>query len=227
MDLIFFALITGFIIYKLFTLLGSDNEENINRAKNKQNSIFDIEDDEDNVDIIDVTPNKARANQNIVYETEKPLFNTNLDDSAKNVINAVNMQDQNFNEERFVKGAKIAFEQVLKAFSSGNKDKLKSLLAPDLCKSFENQLMNLAARGERKEKTLVGINSVEIISGEIKNNIASLKLKFVSEQIQLTKNEASGAIMSGDASKIDVVEDIWVFVKDLSDQAPNWYIKSV
>ena len=55
----------------------------------------------------------------------------------------------------------------------------------------------------------------------MKNGIAQLTIKFVSELISATRDRA-GDVISGDPKRIKEVTDIWTFAREITSRDPNW-----
>ena len=71
------------------------------------------------------------------------------------------------------------------------------------------------------EHSLISIKSVDIENINVKESIADIVVKFVSEQVNLLKNE-KGKILEGDNEYVENHIDYWTFSKDLKSSNPNW-----
>lgn len=131
--------------------------------------------------------------------------------------------DREFSPEEFIQGARAAYEMVIEAFSKGNRDTLKLLLSETLYKQFDASLTAAEGKGERDDTTLAAITKSEFASAQLKGNLATIAVDFVSEQIHLVR-DASGAIIEGNPSHAAPVEDRWVFTRNLTSSDPNWKI---
>lgn len=133
--------------------------------------------------------------------------------------------DPLFNPEHFVGGAKAAYEMIVTAFAEGNRKALKGLLSRDVFEGFSSAIADRESRGEQIDQSFVGINKADILEADIKNGLASITVRFVSQLISATRDR-SGAVTSGDPQKIKEVTDIWTFSRDISTsrsrQDPNW-----
>ena len=68
---------------------------------------------------------------------------------------------------------------------------------------------------------MVSIKSANIQEIDVKSNIADIVVKFVSEQVNLLKNE-KGKILKGNDEYIESHTNYWTFSKDLKSSNPNW-----
>jgi predicted lipid-binding transport protein (Tim44 family) len=133
--------------------------------------------------------------------------------------------DTAFDPETFLTGAGRAYEMIVSAFAEGNRRMLKDLLSKDVYDGFSAAIADRESRGETLDQQFVGIKKADIIEAEVKNGVATLTVRFLSELISATRDKA-GEVISGDAQKIKDVTDIWIFSRDVSTAKargnPNW-----
>jgi predicted lipid-binding transport protein (Tim44 family) len=129
--------------------------------------------------------------------------------------------DAGFDLDHFLKGAKAAYEIIVTAFAEGNRKTLKDLLSREVFDGFSGAIADRETRGELIDQSFVGIKSAEIVEAELKNGIASLTVKFVSELISATRDKM-GQVIAGDPKRIREVTDIWTFSREASSSNPNW-----
>ena len=131
-----------------------------------------------------------------------------------------------FDEEaknNFLKGAKIAYENILTSFSVGNLSNVKNLLDKKIFQQFQDALNDRKKNGQISEMTFIGINSAEIKNHQKNNGFLEVKVDFVSEIISCVKNSEK-KIISGDPKKVKKVYDTWKFSKDMRSNNPNWLL---
>jgi predicted lipid-binding transport protein (Tim44 family) len=129
--------------------------------------------------------------------------------------------DATFDIDQFLRGAKAAYEIIVTAFAEGNRKTLKDLLSREVYEGFSGAIGDRENRGEQIDQSFVGIKSADIVEAELKNGIAHLSVKFVSELISATRDK-SGAVISGDPKRIKEVTDIWTFAREVISRNPNW-----
>ena len=127
-------------------------------------------------------------------------------------------------KKEFLVGAKIAYENIITGFSSGNLKDVKSLLDNKVLSQFEMALKQRKDEGVISETTFIGINSAYIKKHEQLNNIFEVTVDFVSEIISCVKDK-NKKIISGSPDKIKKVHDTWKFSKDIRSSNPNWFLK--
>lgn len=133
--------------------------------------------------------------------------------------------DQDFDPDRFLKGAKQAYEMIVTAFAEGNRKTLKELLSREVFDGFVAAIADRESRGEQIDQSFVGISKADVVEAAVKNGIASVTVRFVSQLISATRDRG-GAVISGDPQRITDVTDVWTFTRDVSSararQNPNW-----
>jgi len=107
------------------------------------------------------------------------------------------------------------------AFAAGDAAALKPLLSDEVFENFNGAIKARAKAKETLETTLVGISSAEIVEAELQGRTALVTVKFVSEQINVTK-DAEGRIVDGDPATVAAITDIWTFARNTRARDPNW-----
>lgn len=138
-------------------------------------------------------------------------------------IEAIAAADRGFTPDDFLAGAKVAYEEIVRSFAAGDRRTLKSLLSPEVFSSFDGAIAERQKRKETLESSFVGIEKATIVEAELKGRKAVVTVKFVSELITATRNEA-GEVIDGDPKKIREVVDIWTFMRDVGSRDPNWQL---
>lgn len=214
-DLLFLAIITGFILYKLYNLLGKTSD-----------------DPKWNGDISEVNSMNESSNADM-KQVEAIISKNNIDDEVKHENNEVqevleNIKHRNaaFSSRKFSDGAQAAFEIILKAYSESDISTLESLLNPEVLKIFQDDIKIRQNDNLILNKTLVAIVSSEIVEAKLTGNMANISVKFVTQQVNLIKNK-EGEIIEGDPGQIDTAIDIWTFVKDVTSKDPVWKLDQI
>ena len=92
------------------------------------------------------------------------------------------------------KGARAAYEIIVTAFAEGNRKTLKGLLSREVYDGFAGAIADRESRGEQVDQSFVGIKSADIVEAELKNGMAQVTVKFVSELISATRDRAGEVI---------------------------------
>ena len=126
-------------------------------------------------------------------------------------------------QKDFIQGAKIAYENIITSFSSGNLKSVKDLLDKKVYNQFDEAIKSRNANGQISETTFIGINSAEIKNHENKKGFLEVTVNFVSEIISCVKDKNNN-ILTGDPKKIKKVFDTWKFSKQINSTNPNWLL---
>ena len=126
-------------------------------------------------------------------------------------------------QKDFIKGAKIAYENIITSFSSGNLKSVRGLLDKKVYQQFDEAIKSRNANGQISETTFIGINSAEIKNHENKKGFLEVTVNFVSEIISCVKDKNNN-ILTGDPKKIKKVFDTWKFSKQINSTNPNWLL---
>ena len=144
----------------------------------------------------------------------------------KDIENNEAIKAGNVNEEakkEFLKGANIAYEQIITSFAKGDKKSLKGLLGKNLFTDF-SQIIDERNKKELKyETTFIGLKSANILEFKKIENIYKVTVNFVSEIITCVKDK-DDKIIEGNPDTIKTVNDVWKFSKNMWSQDPTWYL---
>jgi predicted lipid-binding transport protein (Tim44 family) len=138
-------------------------------------------------------------------------------------LTQIKLADATFDEETFEKGARAAFEYIVAAFAAGERDKLRPLLNDEVYRNFESAIVAREALGHKSETTLVRIKSAEIVEARIEGAMAQIGVKYVTEQINVTR-DAAGQVVEGNPDRIAEVTDIWTYARNTRSDDPNWLL---
>ena len=154
-------------------------------------------------------------------EAAEQLEEEIADSPAAAGITQIKLADRDFDASQFVAGARAAFEMIIGAFAAGDVKTLRPLLANDVYDDFSGAIKQREENNETLETTLIGITSAEIIEAEMQQKTAFVTVKFVSEQVNVTR-DAEGRIVDGDPNHVSKVTDIWTFARNTRSRDPNW-----
>jgi predicted lipid-binding transport protein (Tim44 family) len=129
--------------------------------------------------------------------------------------------DRNFSPDGFLSGAKVAHELIARAYADGDRRTLKSLLSDDVYRGFDEAIATRERTGAKMEFSLVGLKQATLEEVSLRDRIAEITVKFVSELISATR-DAAGAVIDGAAGVVREVTDVWTFARDTRSSDPNW-----
>lgn len=211
LDIILFAMLAAFLIYRLGSVLGKRTGHEQQRP-----DVFgggaapgSEEAHEDNVISL---PDRTPEPDAVAVEPDTPLAAA---------LTQIKLADQNFDERVFVGGAQAAFEMVVQAYATGDTDTLRNLLSDEVYENFAAAIQDRESKNQTHETTMVGIDATEIIEAEMEGRNAFVTVKYISEQVNVTR-DADGEVAEGDPSAVVRITDIWTFARDVSAADPNW-----
>lgn len=219
LQILVLAIIAFIIFRKLISVMGNtkyDNElsdEEKDKFEEFKKSISNIIEAREQEKLIDIASG----------------LEASLSESDRQVFDAIRKNDPMMTAEKFVKGAKSAFEMIIRAHGQGEKNVLKQLLSPELYNNFELDINNREASNQLREVTIVAIKECNIKSAALsnKNKVATIDVHFISEQIKVIKDKLSGDIIDGNPSKIILANEFWSFSKDIGSGANIWKLSAV
>jgi len=144
----------------------------------------------------------------------------------KDIENNDAIKSGNIDEEakkQFLKGAHIAYEQIVTSFAKGDKKSLKELLSKSLFSTFSEVIDERKKKELQYETTFIGIKSSKILEFNKIENIYKVTVNFVSEIITCVKDK-NNKIIEGNPDTIKTVSDVWKFSKNMWSQDPTWYL---
>ncbi len=203
MELLILSVVTLLILYRLYTILGS-NAGITHKAKSKH------------------SPHNNST-------TKKQTIDKDIDSIPSvlhNAINSIRKKDPNFTISDFLYGATEAFEIILDQYCKGNLANLAPLVAKDILNTFKTIHSERTKQNISYSNTLVKIESTTISDVKIKNNTAHIQVKYASEQI-ITIKDKDGKIIEGSDDQIERVVDFWTFSRTITTNNPNWVLTSI
>ena len=144
----------------------------------------------------------------------------------KDIENNEAIKSGNIDEEtkkQFLKGADIAYEQIITSFAKGDKKALKTLLSKELFQDFSNVIDERREKEIKYETTFIGVKSSKIMEFKKIENIYKVSVNFVSEIITCVKDK-NNKVVEGNPDQIKTEKDIWKFSKNMWSQDPTWYL---
>ena len=144
----------------------------------------------------------------------------------KDIENNEAIRTGNVDEEikkHFLKGANIAYEQIITSFAKGDKKSLKNLLGKGMYDDFLQVIDERKKKEFKYETTFIGVKSSKVLEFKKIENIYKVTVNFVSEIITCVKDK-NDKIIEGNPDVIKTVNDVWKFSKNMLSQDPTWYL---
>lgn len=201
--LIIFIVLSAFIAYRLYSVLGSRTGEE------RQRDVEGLQRARTREAREDAQPAPAEP------EPAKPLPPVS---AAAAPLRAA---DPAFDERGFIEGAKGAYEMIVEAFASGDLKSVRRFIAAPVFEAFKTAAGARESEGRRADLKFVGVEQAKIVSSRVEGGEASASVEFLSNQVRATYDR-DGKLVDGDPNRIDLVKDLWTFSRQLSSNDPNW-----
>jgi len=149
--------------------------------------------------------------------------------AIKDIENNEDINSDNVDEnakKQFLKGAKIAYEQIVTSFAKGDKKILKTLLEKEMFSRFAEVIDERKNKQLKYETTFIGLKSAKVLEFGKIENIYKVTVNFVSEIITCVKDK-NNKVIEGSPDIIKTVNDIWRFSKNMWSQNPTWYLVDI
>ena len=135
-------------------------------------------------------------------------------------LSRMRSMDRRFDPAAFLDGAEKAFRIIVGAFASGDRASLRNLLAEETFRGFDAAITAREAAGQTQVSDIQGVHGVTIDSAELTGSLASIGVRFVSDQVSLVRDKEGHPVTGTDA--VTEITDIWTFERDLSVRDPVW-----
>lgn len=201
--LLVFVGLASFVIFRLISVLGTrtgheqrPDIEGLQRAKRK--------------------PEPEAAPTRPVPAAEEPAMKPVSEGAVP-----LRQADATFDEPNYLAGARAAYEMIVEAFAAGDLKSIRKYVSSSVYEAFRGAVAAREAAGHRVDLKFVGIESANIASSRVEGGQMIAVTDFASNQVRATYDGA-GALVDGDAARIDLVKDRWTFARDVSSKDPNW-----
>jgi len=128
--------------------------------------------------------------------------------------------DRNFNPATFLEGAEKAFRIIVAAFAAGDRATLRSLLSDETYRSFDQAISARETAGQTQVSTIHAIHATSIESADLRSSLASIAVRFVSDQTSFTRDKGGHTVLGTEA--VTEITDVWSFERDLAARDPTW-----
>ena len=194
-DIIIFAIIAIFLVYRLKSILGQNSEGNepskkINVGKKNYTNVVKLNSKKADIDEIKIK------------------------DSINNI-------DPTFNEKEFLKGAQNFFKMVIDCFVKGDLKEIENYIDDKLMKNFQSVIDERLEEKETLKIDIIDMKSIQIKNFKTVKDFLRISVLFETEQIKVLKDKKD-TIIDGNQNKTILVKDLWTFEKNIQSQELNW-----
>jgi predicted lipid-binding transport protein (Tim44 family) len=214
LEIVLFAMVAGFLILRLRSVLG----RRTGHERRRPDPITARTAQEEARDKVIPLPERGR-----VPSREEAVPSSIAEAGSLAGIAQIRSVDRSFDPAEFVAGARRAFEMIVDAFAKGDSNTLRPLLSDEVFAQFDGAIRAREEARQTLATTLVGIRESEIVDSGLDGRTAQVTVKFVSEQINVTR-DSEGRVVDGDPSAAATVTDEWTFARNTASRDPNWLL---
>jgi predicted lipid-binding transport protein (Tim44 family) len=195
LELLIFAVVAAVILYQLYAVLG--------RRVGRQ--------PEDNPELARKAP-ALEAGGAALLPADSP---------ALGGVAAIRAKDTAFDLDKFLAGARSAFQTIVQAYAAADRETLKPLLAPEVSAAFEAGMDRRAAEGRTETVEFLQPPRADLEDAAVEAELARIKVRFLAE----FRNRSKGP--EGEAVDDRRTAEVWTFERPLASRDPNWVLARV
>lgn len=139
---------------------------------------------------------------------DRPFFTGPAASGLEEIYNA----DRSFRAEAFLRGAKSAYQMIVAAYASGDRQALRPLLDEDVYEAWDRAITEREASGTAAFE-LLRIRKAEIERAELDGSAARIIVRYEAEL--------------GDGETSRTARELWTFRRDVTSDNPNWLLDEV
>lgn len=221
-DILIFALIAGFLVYRLNATLGTrhgDERQRPNPFAGPDLQKVPV----DSPVTLDAMPMKRPAPAPLLGIDQVVDGVANKDGRIETGLAEIASADATFDVNGFMSGARYAFEMIVVAYNKGDRATIKPLVSPKLFADFSAGIKAREDAGHVSEITIHRIAAARITEAHLGGTMAYITVDYDVEET-VTTRDRTGAIVAGDPDSISSIRDVWTFTRDTRSSDPNWIL---
>ena len=193
-EVLILAAITLFILSRLYVALGRDDGPPQGRSRTPV-----------------TTPSRPQSSQQTGASNISRLRPT-YEGPGQDGIEAIYKADDQFDLEKFKRGAREAYKIIISAYAEGNRRALQELIDDDVFEAWSTAIDQREASGV-DPYNLLRIRKLSVDDAELDGHTARIMIRYEADL--------------GDGENTRTARDIWTFKRDILDNDPNWLLDDV
>lgn len=223
-DIILFAMIAGFLVLRLRSVLGRRTGNERRRDLFARRAAPAADKSSRDKLAAPGEPDKSSPDRGAPDRgAPLPALAGKPADAVAAGLEQIRRADPSFDPTPFLEGARAAFEMIVTAFAKGDKAALRPLLSDEVFRPFAATIDERLAAKETLETRIVGLDNLELVEAELSGRTARVTVKLVSHQVNVTR-AMDGSIVEGDPEQPVEKTDYWTFGRDPRSTDPNWVL---
>ena len=209
-QIVILAMIAAFLGLRLYSVLGR-------RAEHEEEPV------PTRFDPVDAAQARTAIPQQRHAQPVRPAGLEGALPAVERGVREIAAADRRFDISGFVEGAKSAYQMVLEAFWSGDRETLKELCDDDVYAGFDAAIAARDAAGETLDNRLVRIEDAKIEAAELVGKTARVTVRFVADIAAVTRDK-EGTVIAGSLDDAIEARDVWTFKRDVREADPHWLL---
>jgi predicted lipid-binding transport protein (Tim44 family) len=224
-DIIIFAVIAAFLIYRLHSVLGTKQGDERSRPNPfaPANPVRGVQGRPSLAAPAVLAAPSPRVAPPLSGMEQYIDPASNQDGRIATGLEEIAAADSTFEINGFMQGARHAFEMIVTAYNKGDISALKSLLSPKLFNDFASGIKAREEAGRTTETIIHRIKSALLIEAHLGGTMGYVTIDFNVEETVSTRDR-TGTVVEGNPDRIIEIEDIWTFTRDIRSSDPNWIL---
>jgi predicted lipid-binding transport protein (Tim44 family) len=211
LDLILFAMVAAFLVLRLRSVLGRRTGFERPAQPEARPAGFDPRGPRPPEAAQDAPPPAGGRSRRVIPDPRTP---------PGQALARMASLDSSFDPQRFLDGAQTAFGMIVQAFAAGDRQTLRALLSDETYAGFEQAISGRERAGETQQTEIRAFNELAIEEADLRGSVASVTVRFVTDQINMT-TAANGEVTAG-SDAVTELTDLWTFQRDLQAADPTW-----
>ncbi len=211
-EIVILAMIAAFLGFRLYAVLGrraEHEEESVpNRFEGPENQAPNA-------------PGQAQAAAPAV--PARPAQLDGVMPAVERGVREIASADNRFDLTAFMEGARGAYEMVLEAFWTGDRETLADLCDDDVYAGFTAAIDAREAAGETLDNSLIRVEETRIHSASLDGKLARISVLFVADIAAVTRDK-DGNVIAGSLDDAIESRDVWTFTRNIASKDPNWIL---
>ena len=195
LQLLIFAVLAGVVLYQLYSVLG----RRVGRQPGED------------------------AQAPLERPAPGPLLEPEAAESAAGLtgLAALRAREPSFDVAHFLSGARSAYEMIVRAFASGDRETLRGLLAADVFASFDKAIGQKIAEGRTETVEFIQTPRADLEGIDLVGDQVRARVRFLAEFRSRTKGP------EGEGVDDRRTAEVWTFERPVASANPNWILTRV
>lgn len=196
-ELIILAAVAVFVISRLYAVLGqkTGSEPTPRRVR-------------------EPVATTQRADDFAAKEEARPSVRPAFTGPAAGGLESIAARDPDFDPDSFLRGAKMAYSEIVGAFADGDKDKLRPLVDDDVFEAYI-EAIDQREGTDAEPMRLLRTKSAKLVEASLDDgdDMARIGVSFEADL--------------SDGENMRRAREIWTFKRNVSSDSPNWLLDEV